>query len=376
MKEAMHWEEAGEGRVKCLLCPKGCVIADGKRGACTARANVGGKLYSLTYGLVVSGHVDPIEKKPIYHYAPGTGSYSFGTLGCTLKCRHCQNYTLSMTPPPAPGGSGPGAGAGGPGGGDAGGGGEGGAVRSFMSFLTGGRGKTLTPEEAIQDAVASGAEGIAWTYNEPTVWFEFMLEGSRLAREKGLYVVTVTNGFINPEPFAELAPLLDATNIDVKSFDDDFYRERCKGRLQPVLDNAVQAKRAGVHVEITTLIIPTRNDDMDMLRREAEWIRDELGPDTPLHFSRFRPEYKDNELPPTPEKTVVRAARVAREAGLQHVFIGNMYSEEFSDTICPGCGKTVITRRGFLGKVHRKAEDGKCPKCGTEVFRTWEGGRR
>jgi pyruvate formate lyase activating enzyme len=361
MKEAMYWERAGGGRVKCLLCPHGCSIGEGKRGVCTARMNLGGKLYSLTYGMVVSGHVDPIEKKPIYHFAPGSGVYSYGTLGCTFKCRHCQNHTLSMTEPPSPSGAPDGAG------------GKSGLSAIVDMFSR--RGVRLkTPEEAIEDALASGAEGIAWTYNEPTVWYEFMLDASRLARKKGLYVVTVTNGFINPEPLRELTGLLDATNIDLKSFEDGFYKKQCKGRLAPVLDRALQTKKAGVHVELTTLVIPTRNDDPGMIKKEAEWIRDNLGAETPLHFSRFRPDYMEMDLPPTPEETVIDCARVARKVGLEHVFIGNMYSRDFSDTTCPDCGATVISRRGFLGAVGSKGGDGKCPSCGTEVYRTWKGG--
>jgi pyruvate formate lyase activating enzyme len=202
-----------------------------------------------------------------------------------------------------------------------------------------------------------------------------MLESSKLAKKKGLYVVTVTNGLINPKPFAELAPLLDATNIDIKSFDDRFYRKYCKGPLQPVLDNAIQAKEAGVHVELTTLVIPTRNDDPDMMREQARWILDNLGEDTPLHLSRFRPEHRERDLPPTPKKTIVGLADIARGAGLRHVFIGNMYIPDFSDTGCPQCAATVIARKGFETRVVSRRANGRCPSCKTEVYRSWKGGK-
>ncbi len=328
MHEAMFWEPLKGKKVQCNLCPHNCKISSGKRGICRVRMNNSGKLYSLIYGLTSSGAVDPIEKKPLYHFHPGSDVYSFGTLGCNFKCMQCQNYYTSQSEPDESGV------------------------------------KPVAPSAAVKPARDRGCDGIAWTYNEPTIWFEYTYEGSVYAKKHGLYTVYVTNGFINPEPLKKIAPYLDAMNIDVKSFDPNFYKKICGGKLGPVKATCELARELGIHIEITNLVIPTLNDDHDDIRKLCKWIKTKLGPDTPLHLSRFHPNYKMTDLPPTPEKTLLAAHKIATKAGLKFVYLGNIYHPKFGDTYCPNCNKLVIERGGFFNKSKIKLKKGKCTKCG------------
>jgi len=322
--EARYYEALDDNRVRCRLCPHECVIAPGHAGICRQRANEAGTLVSRIYGRVTSASMDPIEKKPLYHFHPSHAILSLGTNGCNFSCKHCQNWSISQE--------------------DA-------------------RTEPLAPVDAVRLAAESDSFGIAYTYNEPLIWYEYVLDTARLAREAGLKNVLVTNGFINPEPLAELLPWIDAMNIDVKSIRDEFYRTVCGGRVGPVLDTAKTAKRSA-HVEITNLIIPTHNDSDADLRDLADWIRDELGADTPTHLSAYTPRYRLN-APPTPSATLDRAYDLF--AGrLDYVYLGNVMSDRGADTCCPGCGATVIRRRGYATEV-TGLDGANCSACGAAL---------
>jgi len=322
--EAMYYEKLEDGRVRCVLCPHACVIKPGGAGICRQRRNDSGTLVSRIYGRVTSVSMDPIEKKPLYHFHPGKEILSLGTNGCNFACLFCQNWTISQAD---------------------------------------GRASPMSPEQAVRTALDNDSFGIAYTYNEPLIWYEFVLDTSKLAREQGLKNVLVTNGFIQPEPFRELMPFIDALNIDVKSIRDEFYREICKGRLAPVLETAMTAKKA-THVEVTNLVIPTHNDSNEDLAALANWIRDHLGADTPTHLSAYFPRHRLN-APPTPLETLERAQDIFEER-LDHVYLGNVATGRGADTACRNCGTAVIRRRGYSTQV--VALDGNaCARCGEKL---------
>ena len=283
MKEALYYEKLGDKKVRCHLCPTECVILPGNHGACGVRLNKLGILYSEIYGKITSLALDPIEKKPLYHYHPKESILSIGTKGCNFHCDFCQNWQISQN----------------------------------LSALT----ENITAEEVVAKTKECGSFGIAYTYNEPFIWYEFVLEIAKLAKKNGLENVLVTNGYVNSEPLEELLPYIDAMNIDLKAFSDDFYVKMCKGKLQPVLEVIKRAHR-DCHIELTTLIIPTLNDSDEEIKREVDWIHDNLGPETPLHFSRYFPCYKMN-IPPTSIKTLERAAEIALRR-LKYVYLGNV----------------------------------------------------
>lgn len=324
MKEALFYEKLEDGKVHCLLCPQDCTIAGGKRGFCQVRRNVDGVLYSEIYNRVMAKGMDPIEKKPLYHFHPGAMIYSLGTRGCNQRCDFCQNW--HMLQPDASTGE-------------------------------------MTAQEAVDDALARKSIGIAYTYNEPTIWYEFVLECSRLARESGLVNVLVTNGSVNPEPFAQLAPFIDAMNIDVKSMDPEFYRRICKSKLEPVLATCRAAKAAGIHVEITNLVIPTLNDSDELISKLVDFVAG-LGLEVPLHFSAYFPSYKMT-IEPTPLSSLLRASEIAREK-LHYVYLGNVATSDGSNTQCPQCGNPLIKRRGY-GTTVTGIDGGKCGKCGRKA---------
>jgi len=284
MKEALYYEKLGSKRVHCRLCPQECVISDGKRGSCGVRINKDGALYAETYGRMTSVALDPIEKKPLYRYHPGEYILSLGTKGCNLHCSFCQNWSISQDAPNVP-------------------------VKDIQS------------RDVIKKALEAGSFGIAYTYNEPFIWFEFVLETAKLARESGLENVLVTNGYVNMEPLEEMLPFIDAMNIDVKSIDDSFYRNVCNGKVAPVLEVIRRSSRA-CHVELTNLIIPTLNDSEENISRLVDWVCDNAGPDTPLHFSRYFPCYK-LDIPPTPLATLKMAETIAKKK-LKYVYLGNI----------------------------------------------------
>ena len=332
MREAMYWEPLEGGKVRCRLCPLNCIINEGHRGSCRVRKNIGGKLYTLNYGKVSSIASDPVEKKPLFHFWPGSCAFSISTVGCNMHCKHCQNWEISQ------------------------------ADESFPYL------QDATPESIVRLAKRYGCESIAYTYNEPVIWYEFVLETAKLAKEEGIYNLMITNGYINEEPFRELAPYIDAMNIDIKAFDDRFYMKIAGVPSgEPSRRTAVIAKKDyGIHVELTYLIIPTLNDREEEIRAFARWVVENLGDDTPVHFSRFFPHYKLLSLPPTPVETVERAYRIAREEGLKFVYVGNIPGHEGENTYCPKCGKPLIVRWGFeITEYHIK--DGKCEYCGEPI---------
>ena len=328
MREALYWEKADEGRVRCRLCPHHCYLRPGQRGICRVRLNVDGSLYTLNYARVSSYGLDPTEKKPLYHFYPGSYLLSLGSVGCNLGCGFCQNWTISQ-----------------------------------------GKADTgeLPPARAVELAVAARQRdahvvGLAYTYNEPSIWYEYVLDTCRLARERDLANCLVTNGYIEEEPLRELLPLVQAMNVDVKAFRPDFYRRICKGRLEPVLRTVELAYAAGCHVEVTNLLVPGHNDSEAEVEDLVRWLAG-ISPDIPLHFSRYFPNYRFRD-PPTPVETLRRAYRLARTS-LHYVYMGNVWGEG-NDTFCPGCGYLVLRREG-LELAGSSLHDHRCPQCGHEI---------
>ncbi len=327
--EARFYSEEG-GKVRCTLCPHSCLIPEGRTGRCGVRLAQSGRLYSLIYGLASSVHPDPIEKKPLYHFLPGSTALSFGSVGCNLMCLHCQNHSISRADP---------------------------RTTSLERILA---------EDVPHLAAKCAASSVSWTYNEPTIWHEFTVEASQRAHEAGLKTSYVTNGFIQEAPLKELQGVIDAMNIDVKSFSERFYHNICGGSLAPVLDTCRQAVRMGIHVELTYLVIPDHNDSESELSEFASWVASDLGREIPVHFSAFHPDYKLLGTPRTPMATLETAHRVARREGLEFVYLGNVRSGEWDDTHCPECGALLIERDGFA--TRRILLNGSsCPVCSREI---------
>lgn len=331
MKEAVLYTSLPDEHVRCHLCAHECIIAPNGRGVCQVRENHNGILYTLVYGELIAHHVDPIEKKPLFHYHPGSRSYSIATAGCNFRCEWCQNFDISQMP------------------------------RDQHVIL----GESTSPEEVVAAARQSRCASIAYTYTEPTVFFEMTYEVARLARAAGIGNVYVTNGYMTEQMLEVFHPYLDAANVDLKAFRDATYRRHIGARLQPVLDTLKLMRRLGIWVEVTTLIIPDLNDDLDELKDAARFIADELGPDTPWHLSRFFPAYRMHTHAPTPESTVERAIETARAAGLHYVYAGN--SRLSADTVCPACGARLIQRSGYTIVRNRVTAEGNCPDCYTPI---------
>jgi pyruvate formate lyase activating enzyme len=332
LKEAMFYEKLEDNLVNCNLCSHRCRrIADYKRGICGVRENRDGKLYSLVYGKAVAMSIDPIEKKPLFNFLPGSRSYSIATVGCNFRCDNCQNYDISQLP----------------------------KERNIIV------GQDVSPEEIVSAAKRSNCASIAYTYSEPTIFFEYAYDIAKLARKEGLKNVFVTNGYITPEALREISPYLDAANIDLKSFSDEFYRKSCGARLQPVLDSIRLYKSLGVWIELTTLIIPTLNDSEEELRKIAHFIK-EVGEDTPWHITQFHPMYKLPDLPRTPVSTLRKARQIGLEAGLRYVYEGNVPGETGENTYCPNCGKPLIRRFGYSIQEN-KIKNSACTYCGTKI---------
>jgi len=332
LKEAMFYEKLENNLVNCDLCSHRCRrIADSKRGICGVRENRDGKLYSLVYGKAVAKSVDPIEKKPLFNFLPGSQSYSIATVGCNFRCGNCQNYDISQLP----------------------------KERNIIV------GQETSPEEIVSAAKRSNCASIAYTYSEPTIFFEYAYDIAKLAKKEGLKNVFVTNGYITPEALMEISPYLDAANIDLKSFSDEFYRKSCGARLQPVLDSIRLYKSLGIWIEITTLIIPTLNDSEEELRKIAGFIK-EVGEDTPWHITQFHPMYKLPDLPRTPVSTLRKARQIGLEAGLRYVYEGNVPGETGENTYCPNCGKPLI-RRFCYSIQENKIKNSACTYCRTKI---------
>jgi pyruvate formate lyase activating enzyme len=318
-------------RVSCDLCRHRCEIAPSKYGICGVRQNRDGKLYTFAYGEVIAAHVDPIEKKPLYHFLPGTKSFSVATMGCNFRCPFCQNWQISQA-----------------------------GKRKGESEGS----QKYSPQDIMRTAEKYGCRSISYTYTEPTIFFEYAYDTALLAKKDGLFNVFVTNGYMSPEALKTIHPYLDACNVDLKSFSDEFYREMCGAHLQPVLDSIQLMKELNIWVEITTLVIPGQNDSQDELTRIAQFIV-ELDPDIPWHVSRFHPDYKFTDTPATPMETMRQALVTGKRQGLRHIYIGNILGESEA-TVCPKCGRTLIRRQGFY-LTENVLANSKCPDCGTLI---------
>jgi len=332
LKEAMFYEKLEDELVNCDLCSHRCrKIADSKKGICGVRENMDGKLYSLVYGKAVARSIDPIEKKPLFNFLPGSRSYSIATVGCNFRCDNCQNYDISQMP----------------------------KERGIIV------GHDVSPKEIVSVAKVNNCESIAYTYTEPTIFFEYAYDTAKMAKKEGIKNVFVTNGYITSEALKKISPYLDAANIDLKSFKDNFYRKRCGARLKPVLDSIRLYKSLGIWIEITTLIIPTLNDSEEELRKIAEFIS-EVGEDTPWHISQFYPTYKLITLPRTPVATLRKASKIGLEAGLKYVYEGNVPGENGENTYCPNCEKLLIHRFGYQIREN-KIKNSTCTFCGAKI---------
>jgi pyruvate formate lyase activating enzyme len=333
-KVSPYFTALGGDEIQCELCPKRCRVPQGKRGACRVRENRKGKLYSLVYGNPCAFHVDPMERDPFFHVLPGTKTLSLATAGCNFGCKFCQTWEISQASP-----------------------------EDVYSL-------DIPPEIVVERAKQMRTHSVSYTFVEPVIFYEYMVEIGHLAKKAGLLSFIHSNGFINPDPLRNLAKVIDAANIDIKGFTDEFYRDLCGGELSPVLETLKMLKHEKLHIEITNLIIPTKNDDMTLVKEMCLWIKRELGPETPIHFSRFYPLYKLKNLPPTPVKTLEEARQVALSAGLEYVYVGNVPGHEGENTFCPSCGKMIIQRTGYMvGEVRLKG--GKCEYCGKPIPGVW-----
>ena len=328
MKEAMLYESLPKNRVRCNLCAHHCLIREGKKGICQVRENRDGKLYTLVYGRTISQNIDPIEKKPLFHFYPGSTAYSIATPGCNFRCAWCQNWEISQMP-------------------------------KEQHLIAG---YEATPEEIVAQAQAHGCHSIAYTYTEPTIFFEYAYDTARLAHDAGLANIFVTNGYMTEAMLQTFSPYLDAANVDLKAFRDQTYRKYVGARLQPVLDSLKAIKKLGIWLEVTTLVIPGLNDESAELQDAAQFIVQELGTDTPWHISRFFPDYQLMDLPPTPQKSLERAWEIGKSVGLKYVYLGNVPGEEKQNTYCPKCG-TLLIRRNIFGSLSNRIKEGCCPDC-------------
>jgi pyruvate formate lyase activating enzyme len=335
MKEAMLYEKLENKLVRCYLCAHQCKIASSKFGNCGVRQNKDGKLYTLVYGEVIASHVDPIEKKPLYHLLPGSVSYSIATIGCNFKCGFCQNWQISQ-------------------------------VSKRDGDILGV--SKLMPEQVVRHAKRSGCQSISYTYTEPTIFFEYAYDTAKLAKEAGLYNIFVTNGYMSKEALDTIRPYLNAANVDLKSFREEFYKNNCKGHLQPVLDSIAYMKKIGIWVEVTTLIIPGENDSEEELNAIAKFIAD-LDKDIPWHISRFHPDYQFADRSPTSLQTLRKANQIGRSHGLHYIYLGNVLED--SDTHCYNCNELLVKRSYFYVEKFN-ITTGICPNCGSEIQGIWK----
>lgn len=332
--EARYYDTLAHRMVQCSLCPTRCVLSAGEWGLCKARKNMRGKLYSMVYGKISTVHVDPIEKKPFFHVLPGSAAFSIAATGCNMSCLFCQNWEISQVFP--------------------------GEAPISVS----------TPEKIVAQALASGARSIAFTYNEPVINYEFMLETAKLAKTRGLKTVVISNGYIEKEPLKELLKYIDAYKVDLKAFDEKFYRKVTAGRLTPVLETLKTIHESGVWLEIVDLLVPGENDSDAELRAMARWIKENLGTGVPLHFSRFFPQYKLRNLPPTPPETLLRARKIAMDEGLLFVYTGNISNPDGETTWCPGSKEKAVVRQGYF-ILANNLKDGACPD-GEKIPGIWK----
>ncbi|MHC4442529.1 MAG: AmmeMemoRadiSam system radical SAM enzyme [Planctomycetota bacterium] len=333
--EAEYWEKLAENKVKCVLCPRECEVADVERGYCGVRENQGGEYQTLVYGALCSANIDPIEKKPLFHYLPATTAFSIATAGCNIECKFCQNWQISQFRPEQVGST------------------------------------EVNPRRLVASCKAQNCPTIAYTYSEPVIFYEYMYDVAELAREQKIGSVMISNGYIKEKPLRDLCKHLTGVKIDFKAYSEDFYRKMCAGKLEPVLKTLEVLKEIGIWFEMVDLIIPTLNDSADEIKRMSKWIVQHLGPDVPIHFSRFHPQYRVKNLPPTPMSTVERCRQIALDAGIHYVYLGNVRSKHpGEDTYCHGCQDKLISRYGYR-ITSNKITDGKCPKCKTKIPGVW-----
>ncbi|HWQ68243.1 MAG TPA: AmmeMemoRadiSam system radical SAM enzyme [Methanospirillum sp.] len=324
--------QGGDGSkyVLCGLCNHRCRISEGKSGRCSVRYLKGGHFCTASYGNISAEAVDPIEKKPLYHFLPGTLSYSLGGTGCNFSCSHCQNWHISQ------------------------------------NKMDHSQCRQISPLNAVRRAKSSGCASVSWTYNEPTLMYEYTQEMGRVACDEGLYTAFITNGYMTPESLTQIAPVLDAWRVDIKAFTDSFYQSICKARLQPVLDTTIRARELGLHIETVTLVIPGLNDGMDEMRNLIDWVIESLGPDTPMHFTRFHPDYQMTDRPATSIAILEKIYDLAKERGLHYPYLGNVPGHRYENTHCPACGEIVIRRSGYSIDIHNL--DGRsCSHCGSSI---------
>jgi len=332
--EASHYNKLKDKEIECLLCPRKCVVGNRERGYCGVRENQDGVYYTLVYNRPCSMHTDPIEKKPLYHFHPGSRSFSLATAGCNMNCKYCQNWQISQVRPEQ--------------------------VRSM----------DLTPGDCVEQARRSRARSIAYTYTEPVIFWEYMRDIAAAAKPAGIASVMISAGYVEQPPLLEILPLLDAVKIDLKAFSDDFYRSVCRGRLEPVLQTLKTIRKQGVWLEIVYLVLPTMNDGPKEIEALCRWIRTELGPEVPIHFTRFHPIYLMKNLPPTPVETLDRLHRIAKDQGLLFPYVGNVPGHPAESTYCPGCGGRLIHRTGYNVRVET-LQQGKCTGCGRTIPGVW-----
>jgi len=335
VKATARFWHTEEGKVHCDLCPVGCDLKENQIGSCGVRANVGGELVTYTYGTVTSAAVDPVEKKPLFHFYPGHLTLTIATPGCNLHCRGCQNWQISQVP------------------------------KGMVFEEKGFEDTFVDPSYVVEQALVHGCRSISYSYSDPTIFAEYMIDVAKIAKEKGLLNIMVTACYINREPLEEINRYMDAYSIDLKFFSDDAYRKYSKGRLQPVLDNIKYLYESGKWIELTTLLVPQYLDE-GQVRGIARWIAEELGPDVPWHLSRFFPHYRALDLPPTPEEDLFKAYRIGVEEGLRYVYIGNLWGNDYESTYCPSCRNRVIERKGFTVLGTDLAGD-RCRRCGFRI---------
>lgn len=321
--------------IQCQLCPKQCIIKPGQSGECRVRINIDDVLRTVVYSYPCSMHIDPVEKKPCFHFLPGTAAFSLATVGCNLHCKNCQNWEISQANP-----------------------------EDSEAFF-------CPPEKLVELAKTHQCASLAYTYTDPVIYYEYTLDTSKLAKEAGVRNILVTAGYINKEPWKELMKFTDAARIDLKSISDDFYRENCYATLKPVLDILVLTKECGVHLEVINLVIPTLNDSPQEIGKLSKWVKANLGVDTPLHFLQFYPQYKMVNLPPTSAETLDTARQIAMAEGMKYVYIGNIASRNGQNTYCPKCKKMLIERSGFT-VLQNRLKDGACPDCGEKIYGVWK----
>jgi pyruvate formate lyase activating enzyme len=331
MKEAMLYEPSGDDVVRCDLCAHHCEIQEGQRGICHVRENQEGVVKTLVYGRSISQHVDPVEKKPLLHFYPGSKAYSIATPGCNFRCPWCQNADISQMP------------------------------RERQMIM----GSEASPVEIVESAIDQGSKSIAYTYTEPTIFFEYAYETAKIAHERGLKNIFVTNGYMTKKMLRKIEPYLDAANVDLKGFRNDFYRKHVGAKLDPVLENLQRIKEMDIWLEVTTMIIPELNDSIEEVREAASFIARELGRETPWHISRFYPAYQMQNLTPTPQERLQEAYQVGKEEGLQHIY--SRYVKQGNDTHCIACGEVLISRQGYMMNNNSITNKSLCPNCGAQV---------